>query len=149
IELLGLPPTELRARVTDFLRAHREPTYRADQVAQWVYGGEARSIDEMTNLSRELRAALATSFTLTEPALDRVSRSTDGTAKHLWRLPDGNLIESVLIPAGDRLTLCISSQAGCAMGCTFCATGWSGFSRQLSPGEIVAQFRASRRWAAA
>jgi 23S rRNA (adenine2503-C2)-methyltransferase len=61
---------------------------------------------------------------------------------------DGELIESVLIPAEDRLTLCISSQAGCAMGCTFCATGWGGFSRQLTAGEIVGQFRASRRWAA-
>lgn len=146
-DLLGLTPAELRARVGDFLRARREPAYRADQVAQWVYGGEARSIDEMTNLARDLRAALATSFLLREPELERVSRSSDGTAKHLWRLPDGELIESVLIPAGDRLTLCISSQAGCAMGCTFCATGWSGFSRQLSAGEIVAQFRASRRWA--
>jgi 23S rRNA (adenine2503-C2)-methyltransferase len=148
-DLLGLTPADLRAQVGDFLRARREPAYRAEQVAQWVYGGEARSIEEMTNLSRELRSALAGSFALAEPELDRVSRSADGTAKHLWKLPDGELIESVLIPAGDRLTLCISSQAGCAMGCTFCATGWSGFARQLSAAEIVSQFRASRRWAAA
>jgi 23S rRNA (adenine2503-C2)-methyltransferase len=149
IDLLGLAPTELRTRVGDFLRARREAAYRAEQVAGWVYGGEARSIDEMTNLSRQLRGALAGSFALREPELERVSRSADGTAKHLWKLPDGELVESVLIPAGDRLTLCISSQAGCAMGCTFCATGWAGFARQLTAGEIVAQFRASRRWAAA
>jgi 23S rRNA (adenine2503-C2)-methyltransferase len=148
-DLLGLTPADLRAQVGDFLRARREPPYRTEQVAGWVYGGEARSIDEMTNLGRELRGALAGSFTLAEPELERVSRSQDGTAKHLWQLPDGELIESVLIPAGDRLTLCISSQAGCAMGCTFCATGWSGFARQLGAGEIVAQLRASRRWAAA
>jgi 23S rRNA (adenine2503-C2)-methyltransferase len=67
--------------------------------------------------------------------------------KHLWRLSDGQLVESVLIPTDSRLTLCISSQAGCAMGCTFCATGWGGFDRQLTPGEIVGQYRASRRWA--
>lgn len=149
IDLLGLTPAELRAQVGDFLRARREPAYRAEQVARWVYGGEALSLEDMTNLSRELRGALATTFLLEEPAAERVSRSEDGTAKHLWRLGDGELIESVLIPASDRLTLCISSQAGCAMGCTFCATGWSGFARQLTAGEIVAQFRAARRWAAA
>ncbi|MSR36811.1 MAG: 23S rRNA (adenine(2503)-C(2))-methyltransferase RlmN [Gemmatimonadetes bacterium] len=149
IDLLSMTPAELRAHVGDFLRARREPVYRTEQIAGWVYGGEARSLEEMTNLPRELRGALATTFTLAEAEVERVSRSADGTAKHLWRLPDGELIESVLIPAADRLTLCISSQAGCAMGCTFCATGWSGFARQLTAGEIVAQFRASRRWAAA
>lgn len=131
----------------DFMRARREPIYRAEQVERWVYEGNARSIEEMTNLPRELRGALASSFTLAEPEIERVSRSEDGTAKHLWRLHDGELVESVLIPAGERLTLCISSQAGCAMGCTFCATGWGGFARQLTAGEIVAQYRASRRWA--
>ena len=137
---MAAPPPEARV--------NPQPAYRAEQVAGWVFGGEARSIEEMTNLPAELRAGLARTFRLEEPEVERVSRSQDGTAKHLWRLPDGELVESVLIPAGDRLTLCISSQAGCAMGCTFCATGWSGFSRQLTAGEIVAQYRASRRWAA-
>ena len=149
IDLLSLTPVALRTVVGDFLRELREPAYRADQLAQWVFGGEARSIPEMTNLPLGLRAAMEEHFVLAEPETERVSRSEDGTSKHLWRLADGELIESVLIPAGDRLTLCISSQAGCAMGCTFCATGWSGFARQLSVGEIVAQYRASRRWAAA
>jgi 23S rRNA (adenine2503-C2)-methyltransferase len=103
----------------------------------------------MTDLPAAEREALAEAFTLREPEVDQVQRSSDGTAKHLWRLHDGELVESVLIPAGDRLTLCISSQAGCAMGCTFCATGWGGFRRHLSAGEIVSQFRASRRWAEA
>ena len=147
-DLLSLTPVDLRARVGDFLRERREPLYRVEQVARWVYGGEAGALEEMTNLSRGLRSALATSFVLAEPALEQVSRSADGTAKHLWLLADGELVESALIPAGARLTLCISSQAGCAMGCTFCATGWSGFARQLSAGEIVSQYRAARRWAA-
>src|SRR5690606_15679619 len=79
------------------------------------------------------------------PAVAREAVSTDGTVKHLWRMDDGELIESVLIPSGDRLTLCISSQAGCAMACVFCATGWSGYRRHLTAGEIVAQFRGARR----
>jgi 23S rRNA (adenine2503-C2)-methyltransferase len=84
---------------------------------------------------------------LDEPAEDRVQTSRDGTVKHLWRLADRQVVESVLIPARARLTLCISSQAGCAMGCTFCSTGWGGFDRQLSTGEIVGQYRAARRFA--
>ena len=148
VDLLSLTPGDLRDRVGRFVRSRHEPAYRVDQVVQWVYGGEACSIAEMTNLPHELRRELERSFALDEPKPARVSRSADGTVKHLWRLHDGELIESVLIPTGDRLTLCLSSQAGCAMGCTFCATGWAGFARQLTAGEIVAQFRASRRWAA-
>jgi 23S rRNA (adenine2503-C2)-methyltransferase len=101
----------------------------------------------MTDLPAPERAALARDFQLAEPRSERVSVSRDRTAKHLWTMADGELVESVLIPTDDRLTLCISSQAGCAMGCTFCATGWAGFRRQLSAGEIVGQYRASRRWA--
>jgi 23S rRNA (adenine2503-C2)-methyltransferase len=100
----------------------------------------------MTNLPKSEREALGSAFVLAEPSEATVAISDDRTVKHLWKLADGELVESVLIPSGDRLTLCISSQAGCAMGCTFCATGWAGFRRQLSAGEIVAQFRASRRW---
>jgi 23S rRNA (adenine2503-C2)-methyltransferase len=148
-DLLSLNPVALQAVAGDFLRERKEPAYRADQLAKWVYGGEAQTISEMTNLPKGLREALAERFVLAEPEVERVSRSEDGTTKHLWRLVDGELVESVLIPTGDRLTLCISSQAGCAMGCTFCATGWSGFSRQLSVGEIVSQYRASRRWSSA
>ncbi len=101
----------------------------------------------MTNLPRGERDALAQAFTLIEPETATVSRSSDGTVKHLWRLGDGELVESVLIPTEDRLTLCISSQAGCGMGCTFCATGFGGLRRNLTPAEIVVQYRASQRWA--
>ena len=148
-DLLSLTPQDLRGELSAFLQGRGEPAYRVDQVAGWLFDGRARSTGEMSNLSRPLRAALEERFVLAEPQVERVSRSADGTAKHLWRLSDGELIESVLIPAQDRLTLCLSSQAGCAMGCTFCATGWAGFARQLTAGEIVAQYRASRRWAAA
>jgi 23S rRNA (adenine2503-C2)-methyltransferase len=103
----------------------------------------------MTDLPLPEREALAGAFGFAEAGEATVQRSRDGTVKHVWRLGDGALVESVLIPTDRRLTLCISSQAGCAMGCTFCATGWGGFDRQLSAGEIVAQYRASRRWAEA
>jgi 23S rRNA (adenine2503-C2)-methyltransferase len=103
----------------------------------------------MTDLPRAEREALSAAFELREPDAATIAKSRDGTVKHVWRLSDGELVESVLIPTEKRLTLCISSQAGCAMGCTFCATGWGGFRRQLSAGEIVAQYRASRRWAEA
>ncbi|MGD2068311.1 MAG: 23S rRNA (adenine(2503)-C(2))-methyltransferase RlmN [Gemmatimonadota bacterium] len=146
-DLLGMVPQELEARVGAFFRERGQPSYRTDQVVHWVYGELAATFDEMTTLPRAERAALARSFRIREPAAHEVRRSADGTAKHLWRLDDGELVESVLIPASDRLTLCLSSQAGCAMGCTFCATGWGGFRRQLRAGEIVAQYRGSRRWA--
>ncbi|MFC1660599.1 23S rRNA (adenine(2503)-C(2))-methyltransferase RlmN, partial [Gemmatimonadota bacterium] len=123
------------------------PGYRARQVMDWVYDHLAPEFGAMTNLPQKEREALEGRFLLREPAAAKISRSSDGTVKHLWRLDDGELIESVLIPTDDRLTLCISSQAGCAMGCTFCATGLSGFRRNLVAGEIAAQYRASLRWA--
>jgi 23S rRNA (adenine2503-C2)-methyltransferase len=101
----------------------------------------------MTDLPLAERDALAAAFRLSSPEIAAISTSADGTVKHLWRLEDGELIESVLIPSGERLTLCLSSQAGCAMACVFCATGWSGYRRQLTAGEIVSQFRGARRWA--
>jgi 23S rRNA (adenine2503-C2)-methyltransferase len=148
-DLLSLTPEELRTALEEHFAGRGQPAYRAGQVERWVYGGRARSIDEMTDLPAAERTALGARFSLAEPEEMRVSVSQDRTAKHLWRLSDGELVESVLIPTKRRLTLCISSQAGCAMGCTFCATGWGGFDRQLSAGEIVSQYRASRRWAEA
>ncbi len=147
VHLLELTPEELSARLSRHFEARRQPEFRVDQVRKWVYESSVSSIGEMSNLPLTEREALAAAFRLAEPEAATVSRSKDGTVKHLWRLEDGKVVESVLIPAESRLTLCISSQAGCAMGCTFCATGWSGFSRQLSAAEIVAQYRASRRWA--
>ncbi len=125
----------------------QEPAYRASQVADWIYSGLAGSIDEMTNLPLREREALQTRYRLEDPAEKETRRSSDGAVKHLWELTDGEVVESVLIPASGRLTLCVSSQAGCAMACLFCATGWSGFGRQLAPDEIVGQYRASLRFA--
>jgi 23S rRNA (adenine2503-C2)-methyltransferase len=146
-DLLSLTPSEVRDALQAHFGARGQPQYRAAQVERWIYERLVRSTDEMTDLPGSERAALAEAFELQEPEAATVSRSQDGTVKHLWRLHDGELVESVLIPTERRLTLCISSQAGCAMGCTFCATGWGGFRRQLTAGEIVSQYRASRRWA--
>ena len=148
-ELLGLPARERRARLATFMSEAGEPTYRSKQIEEWVFAHRARSFGEITTLPATLRERLDASFALTalEPAF--IARSEDGTVKHLWRLDDGEQVESVLIPAGGRLTLCLSSQAGCALGCQFCATGHFGFRRQLRAAEIVAQYRDAARFAAA
>ncbi len=146
-DLVGLLPDEAESLVTAHFEERGQPRYRVRQVLGWLYERDAASFDEMSNLPAAERATLAEHFAFTAPETAKVSRSTDGTAKHLWKLEDGELIESVLIPTQSRLTLCISSQAGCAMACTFCATGWAGYRRQLTTGEIVAQFRGARAWA--
>ena len=146
-DLLSMLPEEAESALGEHFAAHGERPFRVRQTLAWLYQRDALSFDEMTDLSVNARRQLAESFDLTAPDAARVERSTDGTAKHLWRMTDGELVESVLIPSHDRLTLCISSQAGCAMACVFCATGWSGYRRQLTTGEIVAQFRGARRWA--
>jgi 23S rRNA (adenine2503-C2)-methyltransferase len=148
-DLLSLAPDALRRALAEHFRERGQPTYRVDQVERWVFESLSPSLEGMTELPRTERDALGEAFGVTEPEQATVARSKDGTVKHVWTLPDGELVESVLIPTEKRLTLCISSQAGCAMGCTFCATGWGGFRRQLTAGEIVSQYRASRRWAEA
>ncbi len=120
------------------------PRYRAGQVTAWIYQRGARDFQAMTNLGRELRDALIAGFTIGSLDLGTVSRSTDGTQKLLFHLWDGATIESVLIPDGERLTLCVSTQVGCAMGCTFCATATLGFRRHLTRGEIVEQLLRAR-----
>jgi 23S rRNA (adenine2503-C2)-methyltransferase len=146
LDLVGATPEDLAARLRDHFAARGQPAYRAAQAHRWIFERLATSFEEMTDLPAGERTSLAEAFALTALETERVSRSTDGTAKHLWRLGDGELIESVLIPTDTRLTLCISSQAGCAMACTFCATGWLGYQRQLTTGEIVAQYRQARIW---
>ena len=124
-----------------------EPSYRADQIADWVYRKRVRSFAEMTDLSQSLRQQLNDSLTLGQLEMVRVLGSRDTTRKFLLRLNDGSLIESVLIPASpalygqrsDRRTICISTQVGCAYGCKFCASGLEGFSRNLRADEIVDQ----------
>jgi 23S rRNA (adenine2503-C2)-methyltransferase len=146
-DLLGMTPEEMDEALGRHFDARGQPRYRANQVRRWVLEGLAEDFEAMTDLPREERESLAHSFSLAEPECAVVSRSSDGTVKHLWRLADGELVESVLIPTEERLTLCISSQAGCGMGCTFCATGFGGLRRNLSAGEIASQYRASLRWA--
>jgi 23S rRNA (adenine2503-C2)-methyltransferase len=146
-DLLSLQPEELDAALWAHFAERRQGAYRVRQARAWLYERDAQSFAEMTDLPQGERAALAAAFALCAPETARAERSTDGTVKHLWRLADGELVESVLIPSSDRLTLCISSQAGCAMACVFCATGWSGYRRQLTAGEIVAQYRGARRHA--
>jgi 23S rRNA (adenine2503-C2)-methyltransferase len=145
-DLVGLTPEEATSQLREHFSGRGQPAYRAKQVTRWIFERLVTSFEEMTDLPHEERQALAAAFDLAVLEPERVSRSVDGTAKHLWRLADGELIESVLIPTSTRLTLCISSQAGCAMACTFCATGWMGYQRQLSTGEIVAQYRQARAW---
>jgi 23S rRNA (adenine2503-C2)-methyltransferase len=147
-DLLSLPGEEVELLLAAHFEARGERRFRVRQTLAWLYERDALSFDAMTDLPAAERAALAAAFMLAVPETARVERSEDGTVKHLWRMADGELLESVLIPAPERLTLCISSQAGCAMACVFCATGWSGYRRQLSTGEIVAQYRGARRWAA-
>jgi len=127
--------------IEEFLQTElKQPRYRAKQVYAWLYQRGATSFDDMNDLPKALRAGLAEHFALgcLEVAFEQVSK--DGTIKRAYRLADGQLIESVLMPYEDgRRTACISSQAGCAMGCAFCQTGQMGFARQLTDAEIFQQ----------
>ncbi len=124
-----------------------EPRYRVDQVWHWLYE-QGADVDRMTNLPKHVRARLADELPLLlEPLAESVSDAGD-TVKWLWRLPDGARIETVLMHYPDRSTVCVSTQAGCAMGCGFCATGQAGFERNLTVGEIVEQVIKARGRAA-
>jgi 23S rRNA (adenine2503-C2)-methyltransferase len=117
------------------------PSYRTGQIVRRLWQSPVRSWADATDLPVTLRAELDEAFPLPRLVADTVQQSADGTRKYLWRLEDGEAIESVLIPSGSRRTLCISSQGGCALGCSFCATGRMGFRRNLSPFEIAGQVR--------
>ncbi len=121
------------------------PGYRAEQVLHWAYRRGAQSFEEMSDIGRPLRAALADAFALPALALADLQRSADGTRKLLFALGGGIAVESVLIPDWPRLTACISSQAGCAMGCEFCATARLGLRRNLSAVEIAGQLAVACR----
>jgi len=122
------------------------PRYRADQICQWIYRKKTFNIPDMTNLSKDLRNELASKIFILPPSLMKEEVSAkDRTTKYLWSLLDGETIESVVMYHGNHTTACISSQVGCALGCKFCATGQSGFVRNLSVGEIVGQFLAMEK----
>ncbi len=139
--LLNLRPDDAVAELTRFMSEIGAPGYRARQVVRHLWMNPAPSFEDMSDLPRELRAGLAARYALPRLAIDVEQRSTDGTRKFLFRLADGQAVEAVAIPEGKRLTLCISSQAGCALQCAFCATGAMGFARNLEPFEIAGQVR--------
>ena len=139
--------TDIKSLHLDELRGIAEPSYRADQITNWLYQKRVHSFAEMTDLPQALRMQLADNFSFDNIDTLRVLGSKDTTQKFLFRLRDGNLIESVLIPASpalygspsDRRTICISTQVGCAYGCKFCASGLDGWKRNLRADEIVNQ----------
>jgi len=116
-----------------------EKRFRATQLFRWIHQKGASSFDQMSDLAKSLREKLATTARIEGLQVISQQISTDGTIKWLFDVGDGNAVESVFIPEDDRGTLCVSSQAGCAVGCRFCSTGHQGFSRNLKAGEIVAQ----------
>ena len=141
-DLRALPLARLAGLVTSL----GERPFRARQVFRWLHQKGAESLDEMTDVPRELRAELASRTRLTVLGRAAEQRSSDGTVKWTWRTRDGKLVESVYMPEPGRRTLCVSSQVGCAVGCTFCMTATMGLARNLGPGEIVDQVhRANRR----
>jgi 23S rRNA (adenine2503-C2)-methyltransferase len=142
--LLDLAPDAAIARLQSWLGERGEPGYRAAQIFARLWARPVRAFDEITELPKALREALGESFHLSRLTLATRQRSNDGTEKFLFRMHDGQLIETVAIPDGDRLTFCISSQAGCALQCAFCATGAMGFQRNLLPSEIAGQVRELR-----
>lgn len=135
----ALTPGALR----QWLQARGAPAFRARQVLSWLYRRRAASFREMTDLPAALRLQLEQEFTVVHPARVQVRESRDGTRKLLLVFADGVAVESVLIPDRHRLTLCLSSQAGCGMGCRFCATARLGLRRNLNAAEILAQVLAA------
>ena len=144
INLLDLVPDEAERLLREFAVANGEAAYRGAQVARRLWTNPAPTFEAMSELPRGFRELLSRHFSI--PRLEIAARqaSSDGTEKFLFRLPDGEAIESVAIPEGNRITLCISSQAGCALQCAFCATGRMGFARNLAVWEIAAQVREMR-----
>jgi len=135
--LVGRPRREIEALLAEAV----DRPYRARQVASWVLDRLATSFEEMTDLPKGLRASLADRFEIRDPVVAGRSRAADGTTKYLLAMADGATVESVAMPDGDRATLCLSSQTGCALGCAFCVTGVLGAGRDLAPDEIVGQYR--------
>ena len=128
-----------REEILQFFLTHGEKKFRADQLYDWLWKRPCASFESMTNLSREVKSLLKQHFLFPTASPEMHQKSEDGTIKVAFRLFDGLVVEGVLIPQGNRTTVCISSQVGCALGCRFCATGQLGFKRNLSAGEIIDQ----------
>lgn len=138
IGIKALSRDEIRNLVTEELRL---PKFRANQLIEWIYGKGVASYDEMTNLPAALRTQLAEAYPLIPGKIIKRQVSSDGTRKYLIGFSDGASVETVGIPSKNRLTVCISTQAGCPLRCDFCATGKGGYVRNLGVGEIVEQVR--------
>ena len=141
INLLG----HNRARLEGFFADIGEPSFRARQLLKWVHQLGVDDYAEMSNLSKSLRSRLGEMTSLRPPEAVSEQRSADGTVKWLIKVDSGNCIETVFIPEADRGTLCISSQVGCALNCSFCATAQQGFNRNLSSAEVIGQLWLARR----
>jgi 23S rRNA (adenine2503-C2)-methyltransferase len=135
VNLMGLPEAKLIA----FFESIGEKKFRAIQVMKWIHQLGADNFDDMTNVSKDLRSKLKNIAEIRLPEVVQQFDSTDGTRKFLIRVSGGNVIETVYIPDGDRGTLCVSSQVGCSLDCSFCATGKQGFNRDLTAAEIIGQ----------
>lgn len=134
-----------RAELDAWLDARGLPGYRAHQIRRWIFRKRAASFECMTDLSGELRRALARDFVVGSLVMERRLSSRDGSVKYLFRLSDGNAVETVRIPEQDRVTLCVSTQAGCGLGCVFCATARMGLKRNLTQAEILDQVLEAQR----
>jgi len=144
INLLDFTPAAAHERLVQFFERDGEPAYRANQVLRHLWQSPVTTFEAISALPKRLRESLAREFELPRLEIAARQKSADGTEKFLFRLRDNEAIETVAIPEGDRVTLCISSQAGCALQCAFCATGAMGFSRNLSAFEIAGQVREMR-----
>ena len=133
------------AEITELIASHVDREYRGRQVAQWIVDRNVTTFGEMSNLPLALRNDLEDHFSIDEPEILQVVESDDGSSKYLFGLSNGVSIEGVSMREGAKATFCLSSQAGCAVGCTFCVTGAVGAGRNLRPEEIVGQYRAMLR----
>ncbi|MGE5241952.1 MAG: 23S rRNA (adenine(2503)-C(2))-methyltransferase RlmN [Bacteroidota bacterium] len=134
-----------RQAMQDFFVGIGEKPFRATQVVQWIHQYGVDDFDAMTNLGKDLRARLKELAEIRMPEIALDQQAADGTRKWLLRLDDGNAIETVFIPEEDRGTLCVSSQVGCTLNCSFCSTGHQGFNRSLTVAEIISQLRVANR----
>ena len=141
VNLLDLTPDDAEKILREFAQANGVGAYRGSQVARRLWTAPASGFDAMVEIPKAFREQLVEHFTMPRLALVTEQRSTDGTRKFLFQMHDGQAIETVAIPDGDRMTFCVSSQAGCALQCSFCATGAMGFLRNLDPYEIAGQVR--------
>ena len=135
VNLLGYSLKSLE----DFFDSIEEPKFRAKQLIKWIHQKGVLDFDEMSDLNKNLRKKLKSIALIKPPQIEEVHKSSEGTIKYLIKLESGSMVEMVRIPEKKRITLCISSQAGCALQCTFCATGAQGFERNLSADEIIGQ----------